>query len=177
MPVPLKITSAALQRLAGLMSKAQPGAIGGQINALLREHGRKIGPDPASIQACMLGGILANNASGMCCGVQQNAYHTLDSLRLILPCGSLIDSAEPEAQARFEAEHPKLHQGLLTLGDARHHAAAVCSAAWRHMRETHSALLQWQRQHGSQPRIDAALQASARVFDCTATALPPRLAH
>lgn len=97
---------------------AMPGAIGGQINALLREHGRKIGPDPASIQACMLGGILANNASGMCCGVQQNAYHTLDSLRLILPCGSLIDSAEPEAQARFEAEHPKLHQGLLALRSA-----------------------------------------------------------
>lgn len=69
------------------------------------------------------------------------------------------------------------HQGLLALGDARLHGAAVCSAAWRHMRETHAALLQWQRQHGGQPQIDAALQASARVFDIEATALPSRLAH
>lgn len=69
------------------------------------------------------------------------------------------------------------HQGLLALGDARTHAATVCSAAWRHMRETHGALLQWQRQHGSQPQIDAALQASARVFDSTPAVLPPQLAH
>jgi hypothetical protein len=56
------------------------------------------------------------------------------------------------------------HQGLLALGDARIHTAAVHSAAWRHLRETHGALLQWQRQHGSQAHIDATLQASARVF-------------
>ena len=30
----------------------------------------------------MMGGILANNSSGMCCGVRENAYHTLDSLAL-----------------------------------------------------------------------------------------------
>jgi hypothetical protein len=45
------------------------------------------------------------------------------------------------------------------------------------MRETHGALLQWQRQHGSQPQIDAALQASARVFDSDTAGLPPGLAH
>lgn len=64
------------------------------------------------------------------------------------------------------------HQGLLALGDARDHTAQIHSAAWRHMRETHGALLQWQRQHGSQPRIDAALQASARVFDSSGGPAP-----
>lgn len=71
------------------------------------------------------------------------------------------------------------HHGLLLLGDARSHAAEVHSAAWRHLRETHGALLQWQRQHGSQPQIDAALQASARVFDSSCLPAPTqaRLPH
>jgi D-lactate dehydrogenase len=50
-----------------------------------------MGPDPASINACMMGGILANNSSGMCCGVAQNAYHTLSSLTFMLPSGTVID--------------------------------------------------------------------------------------
>ncbi len=29
----------------------------------------------ASINACKLGGIAANNASGMCCGTAHNSYH------------------------------------------------------------------------------------------------------
>ncbi|MDA5736697.1 FAD-binding protein, partial [Escherichia coli] len=50
----------------------------------LAPFGRKIGPDPASINACKIGGIVANNASGMCCGTAQNSYHTLAGLRLLL---------------------------------------------------------------------------------------------
>ena len=49
-----------------------PGIIGGEVNYRLAPHGRKIGPDPASIGACKIGGIAANNASGMCCGTAQN---------------------------------------------------------------------------------------------------------
>ena len=54
----------------GNLIRVQPGVIGAHANASLRSSGRRIGPDPASIDACMLGGILANNASGMCCGVE-----------------------------------------------------------------------------------------------------------
>ncbi|MEY2667756.1 MAG: hypothetical protein RJA59_394, partial [Pseudomonadota bacterium] len=46
----------------------EPGVIGAEANAFLAPLGRKIGPDPASINACMIGGIVANNAAGMCCG-------------------------------------------------------------------------------------------------------------
>lgn len=55
----------------GSQIRLQPGVIGAQANAWLAPFGRKIGPDPASINACKIGGIVANNASGMCCGTAQ----------------------------------------------------------------------------------------------------------
>ncbi|HEX9389482.1 MAG TPA: FAD-binding oxidoreductase, partial [Anaerolineales bacterium] len=65
----------------------QPGIVGGFINNVLKPFGRRIGPDPASIDACMMGGILSNNSSGMCCGVIENSYHTIHSMSIILPNG------------------------------------------------------------------------------------------
>jgi len=82
---------------AGRKVRVQPGVIGGHVNQHLRLYGAKIGPDPASINACMMGGILSNNSSGMCCGVAQNAYHTLESLTFALPSGTVIDTAAPDA--------------------------------------------------------------------------------
>ena len=99
----------------GRLLRVQPGLIGQQANQLLNKHGAKIGPDPASIGAARLGGILSNNASGMCCGVAQNAYHTLRSLTFMLPSGTLIDTAAPDAEARFRLAEPKLAEGLLEL--------------------------------------------------------------
>src|SRR5512142_1564482 len=66
----------------------ESGVVGAEANAALAPHGRKIGPDPASIQACMVGGIVANNSSGMCCGTAQNSYRTLESVRLVLADGA-----------------------------------------------------------------------------------------
>jgi D-lactate dehydrogenase len=99
----------------GRRVRVQPGVIGGRVNELLRPHRARIGPDPASINACMIGGILANNSSGMCCGVAQNAYHTLASMTLLLPDGLLVDSAAPGAADRFRRERPQLARGLLAL--------------------------------------------------------------
>lgn len=61
------------------MVTVQPGLIGGEVNRILAAHQHKhklpvqykIGPDPASIDSCMIGGIVSNNSSGMCCGVSQ----------------------------------------------------------------------------------------------------------
>jgi D-lactate dehydrogenase len=99
----------------GARVRVQPGVIGGQVNAVLRRWDRRIGPDPASIDTCMMGGILANNSSGMCCGVRENAYQTLDSIRCILPNGLTVDTADPEAGARLLREAPEVVQGLLAL--------------------------------------------------------------
>lgn len=99
----------------GRRVRVQPGVIGAAANAALRPYGAKIGPDPASINACMLGGILANNSSGMCCGVAQNAYHTLESLTFVLPSGTIIDTAHPDADLAFRQREPRLAAGLLEL--------------------------------------------------------------
>ena len=99
----------------GKAVRVQPGAIGGHVNLALHAHGRKMGPDPASIHTCRMGGILSNNASGMCCGVEQNAYHTLKSIRFVLPSGTRIDTAAPGADEELRSREPALHAGLLEL--------------------------------------------------------------
>lgn len=99
----------------GRSIRLQPGVTGQRANDHLRPYGRKIGPDPASIQAAMLGGILANNSSGMCCGVAHNAYHTLQAMTFVLPDGSIYRTdAEGEAE-RLQEEQPAICQGLLSI--------------------------------------------------------------
>ncbi len=99
----------------GKKVRVQPGIIGAHVNAALKPYHVKMGPDPASINACMMGGILANNSSGMCCGVAQNAYHTLDSLTFVLPSGTVVDTADPGADQVFREREPELAEGLLAL--------------------------------------------------------------
>ncbi len=100
---------------AGARVRVGPGVVGGFVNAHLARHGAKLGPDPASINACMIGGIVANNSSGMCCGIEQNAYRTLASLRFVLPSGTEIDSAAPGAEEAFAAKEPAIARGLMEL--------------------------------------------------------------
>ena len=100
----------------GEQIRLQPGVIGAQANAWLAPYGRKIGPDPASINACKIGGIVANNASGMCCGTAQNTYHTLAGLRLVLADGTRLDSEDPASVAAFEHSHADLLEALARLG-------------------------------------------------------------
>ncbi|MBF8741519.1 FAD-binding and (Fe-S)-binding domain-containing protein [Pseudomonas guariconensis] len=100
----------------GEQIRLQPGVIGAQANAWLAPFGRKIGPDPASINACKIGGIVANNASGMCCGTAQNTYHTLAGMRLVLADGTRLDTEDPASVAAFEQSHATLLDELARLG-------------------------------------------------------------
>jgi D-lactate dehydrogenase len=99
----------------GAKVRVQPGVIGARANLALQAYRAKIGPDPASIATCTMGGILSNNASGMCCGVEQNAYHTLDSMKFLLPSGTLIDTSMRDAEEDFHAREPRLARGVLEL--------------------------------------------------------------
>ncbi len=99
----------------GKKIRVQPGVIGARANQALAMYGAKIGPDPASIATCTLGGILSNNSSGMCCGVEQNAYHTLYSMKFTLPSGTVIDTSQPDADEEFHAREPQLARGVLEL--------------------------------------------------------------
>ena len=108
----------------GLSIRLQPGIIGAQANKYLAPLQRKIGPDPASMATCKIGGIAANNASGMCCGVAQNSYQTLQSMRVILADGSLLDTGSAADRQRFAQTHAALLQELDLLartvrGDAQ----------------------------------------------------------
>lgn len=92
----------------GKQVRVQPGVIGATVNAYLKKYGRKIGPDPASINSAMMGGILSNNASGMCCGVSKNSYHTTRYIRFMLPNGNTYSTEQEADYARFVAECPEV---------------------------------------------------------------------
>ncbi len=96
----------------GTQVRVQPGITGAMVNAYLKKFGRKIGPDPSSINAAMMGGILSNNASGMCCGVAMNSYHTTKFIRFILPNGNIYSTEYSEDYTRFEKENEDLFNGL-----------------------------------------------------------------
>lgn len=99
----------------GQRVRVQPGATVGSVNARLAAYGRKLGPDPASESACTIGGVVANNSSGMACGTELNTYRTLESMVLLLPSGTVIDTAEPDAADRLLALEPQIHAGLRNL--------------------------------------------------------------
>ncbi len=89
----------------GLKIELEPGIRGGAANRYLVKYGRKIGPDPASIDSAMIGGIAANNASGMCCGTSENSYKTIADLKLIFADGTFLDTADASSRAAFEKSH------------------------------------------------------------------------
>lgn len=93
-----------------------PALTGAQINRRLARHGRKIGPDPASINTAMIGGIAANNASGMCCGIDQNSYRTLHAIRVVLADGSTLDTGDATSRNVFRQSHAEFLDALETFG-------------------------------------------------------------
>lgn len=95
----------------------QPGIIGADANEYLKPYARKIGPDPATINNAMIGGIAANNASGMCCGTADNSYKTLADMKIIFADGSTLDTADAASRTSFVAAHPEIIQGIEQLRD------------------------------------------------------------
>ncbi len=99
----------------GGRARIKAGTLLGHANRLLTRRGYKLGPDPASKDIATLGGVIANNSGGMRCGVNWDPYSTVDSMTLVLASGTVIDTAAPDAEARFAAAEPELAQGLLEL--------------------------------------------------------------
>ncbi|MCX7523357.1 FAD-binding and (Fe-S)-binding domain-containing protein [Microbacterium sp. STN6] len=97
--------------------RVEPGITVRQVNAHLARHGRRLGPDPASEIACTIGGVIANNSSGMACGTELNTYRTLESMVVVLPSGTVIDTSAHDADARLAALEPDIHAGLTHLRD------------------------------------------------------------
>jgi D-lactate dehydrogenase len=91
------------------------GLVGARVNQILQPYNRKIGPDPASINHCKIGGIAANNASGMCCGTAQNSYQTLANIKLILADGTELDTANKDSIEQFKQSQQPLIDGISEL--------------------------------------------------------------
>ncbi|MBD3586747.1 FAD-binding oxidoreductase [Salinimonas sp. HHU 13199] len=105
----------------GARIRLQPGVVGAYANQVLAPFNRKIGPDPASIATCKIGGIAANNASGMCCGVKHNSYHTMEHMTFVLADGTRVDTSDPRSVKQFYRKHDRL------INDIRRLRAEVCA--------------------------------------------------
>ncbi|MFF9844584.1 FAD-binding and (Fe-S)-binding domain-containing protein [Streptomyces sp. NPDC013740] len=99
----------------GARARIRPGTTVVRANAALAPHGRVLGPDPASAIACTIGGVVANNASGMTAGTTRNSYRTVASLTFVLPSGIVVDTADPAADEELARAEPRLCAGLLAL--------------------------------------------------------------
>ena len=99
----------------GDLVRVQPGITGSMVNAYLKRYKRKIGPDPSSIDAAMMGGILSNNSSGMCCGVKLNSYHTTKHIRFILPDGKTFTTENTDDYIRFEQECNHIYTAIKSM--------------------------------------------------------------
>lgn len=95
--------------------EVEPGVTVRHVNARLVRHGRKLGPDPASEIACTVGGVIANNSSGMACGTVHNTYRTLESAVIVLPTGTTIDTAADDADDVLREREPVLWRTLADL--------------------------------------------------------------
>ena len=76
--------------LAGPTPPSSPTATG---SARTRARRRRA-PSAASI---------ANNASGMCCGMAENSYRTLRSMKFVLPSGTVVDTGAADAEEQLAA--------------------------------------------------------------------------
>ncbi len=105
--------------------KVRPGTVLGHANRVLSRHRRKLGPDPASTDIATVGGVVANNSGGMRCGTRFDSYQTVSDMTFMTANGTVIDTSEPDAAARFEAEEPELAAGLARASrrDPRRQAA------------------------------------------------------
>jgi D-lactate dehydrogenase len=95
----------------------QPGIVGARVNQILKPLRRVFPPDPASIGSAMVGGIVANNASGMNCGTHANSDRMLISARLVLPDGTVLDTGDATSRKAFKQTHPEFIAKIEALRD------------------------------------------------------------
>lgn len=101
----------------GKTIRLQPGLIGQRVNDLLKPYGRKLGPDPASVKSAMVGGIVMNNASGMNCGTHANSDKMMNSVRIILADGTVLDTGDEASRKAFRKARPDFIRGIEQLRD------------------------------------------------------------
>ncbi len=102
----------------GRVLRSLPGTILSRANAALKPYGYRLGPDPGSKTAASIGGVIANNASGMCCGTVEDSYQTVRSLKIVLPSGTVVDTGAAGADEALAQAEPEIVAGLTEIRDA-----------------------------------------------------------
>lgn len=95
----------------------QPGIVGERVNEILKPYGLTFAPDPASKRSAMVGGIVANNASGMNCGTHANSDRLLRSARIVLADGTILDTGDAASRRAFADEKPHFVAKIEELRD------------------------------------------------------------
>lgn len=95
--------------------RAGISVIGGKLNQVLMPYNKKFGPDPASINSAMIGGILANNSGGLSCGTANNPYSSLLGMTFILSNGIEINSLDANADHLLKDTSPNIYEKILSL--------------------------------------------------------------
>ena len=93
----------------------QPAVLGAAANKILNKFNKKLGPDPASINAATIGGIASNNASGMTSGVKFNTYNTLADMHIIFADGTFLDTSSEESRNNFLNSKNEFVKNLLLI--------------------------------------------------------------
>ncbi len=99
----------------GRQIKLEPSIIGSEANKYLKIFGRKIGPDPGSINTAKIGGIIANNSSGKCCGTAKNSYATIESIEVVFADSSVLDTSNQQSIDSFKANNNDFIDSIETL--------------------------------------------------------------
>jgi FAD/FMN-containing dehydrogenase/Fe-S oxidoreductase len=109
-------------------ARVQPGVVLDELNALLRPHGLKFAPDPATSSRASIGGMIGNNSSGARSVQYGKTVDHVLALRVVLADGSVADleelpPAEWEARASRRGFEGRIYAETQRL--CREHAAEV----------------------------------------------------
>jgi len=117
--------------------RAQPGVVLDRLNAALRPHGLMVGPDPASGNRAVLGGVVGNNATGSHSILYGHIADHIESLRAVLADGSLVtfrplDEAAVRRHARRDTLEGAIYRRVPRIvAENRDEIAARFPRHWR----------------------------------------------
>jgi len=76
----------------------EPGMVKGVLDRELKKRGKFLPPDPASSNYCTIGGMIADNSSGVHCLGYGNTIDFIEGLDFVYADGNIGRSAEPDSR-------------------------------------------------------------------------------
>ena len=91
----------------------QPGIVKGVLDMELKKKNKFLPPDPASTNYCTIGGMIANNSSGIHCLGYGNTIDFVDEVKVVYPDGKFGFASDN----KFDAHMKKLHELVMPFAD------------------------------------------------------------